>query len=129
MMAFFFQIQSSHGHGKVELYFHRAAMLPQRPAFFGINVVHWRDILQSIDTFGPAVFRMMAEDIIQETVPDTVGKSISDIESMPPYVRAFRCGKDIEKGDPNCGAEKYTTLPNDDPCNNRKGKASWHPGW
>ena len=121
-------LQGSQNKGRVELYFHRAALLPSRPAILGQRLGQWRKILNSMEPLGLAVFDMDLRPI-ETTVPDTAGKTQDEIDKMPRYIRSFRCGKSIEKGDPTCHAEKYTTLPNDDPCNNRKGRVSWHPGW
>ncbi|KAL7581676.1 hypothetical protein ACA910_022223 [Epithemia clementina (nom. ined.)] len=114
--------------GKVELYFHRASLLPNRPAFVGIVMTHDQEALQSMESLGPAVFLMQAEDVVR-AVPDTQGKTLEEINAMPPYIRSFRCGKGIEKGEPTCLDEKYTILPDNDPCNERLGRVSWHPGW
>ncbi|KAL7571141.1 hypothetical protein ACA910_014745 [Epithemia clementina (nom. ined.)] len=111
--------------GKTELYFHRAALLPKRPAL--LEILGGSQVL-SLEEWGPAAFAMSANSVI-EKIPDTAEKSQEEIDQMPEYIRSFRCGKGVEKGDPTCDKEKYTILPNNDPCNKRKGQVSWHPGW
>ncbi|KAL7571143.1 hypothetical protein ACA910_014747 [Epithemia clementina (nom. ined.)] len=115
-------------YGKVELYFHRAALLPSRPAFVGLWLLDRKPMLDSMEPLGPAVFSLNPQSVL-DRVPDTAGQTQDEIDQMPPYLRYFRCGKEIERGEPRCGDEKYTLLPNNDPCNQRKGKVSWHPGW
>ena len=62
---------------------------------------------------------------VKEALPDMFGLTEAEMAAMPPFVRDFRCGNDVEKGDPNCGVNKY----NGNICRNRKYMASWHPGW
>ncbi|KAL7571142.1 hypothetical protein ACA910_014746 [Epithemia clementina (nom. ined.)] len=112
--------------GKTELYFHRAALLPKRPAL--LSILGGGSQVWSLEEWGPAVFAMSADSVI-EKIPDTAGKSQEEIDQMPEYIRSFRCGKGVEKGNPTCDKEKYTILPDNDPCNKRKGQVSWHPGW
>ena len=95
----------------------------------GIAMWRWSYVIQSMKDLGAAVFEMNASDITHTSMPDTAGKTQDEIDTMPPYVRSFRCGSTIELGDPTCKADKYTILPNDDPCNGRKGRVRWHPGW
>ncbi|KAL7571160.1 hypothetical protein ACA910_014761 [Epithemia clementina (nom. ined.)] len=127
-------------YGKVELFFHRAALLPNRPALIGLFLAHRQSILEQMEAWGPAVFSMNAESVLAQ-IPDTadqpVSTSIMDdwgnsmmMTMMPPNLRSFVCHGEIEKGNPTCADEKYTNLPDPkDPCQNRQGKVSWHPGW
>jgi hypothetical protein len=61
---------------------------------------------------------------IKKAIPDTAGKSDQEIAEMPKLVRNFKCGKQLELGDPGCKKAKFTGV-----CGGRKGKNSWHPGW
>jgi hypothetical protein len=65
------------------------------------------------------------EKAMNEIIPDTAGKSEEEIAAMPEFIRSFKCGKQIEKGDPGCGTEKFNSTI----CTSRKFKTSWHPGW
>lgn len=69
----------------------------------------------------PIEFREM-----KESFPDTFGLNTSEIDTMPPFVRHFKCRDFIEKGDPTCGDMKYDQ---DEVCPDRNGRADWHPGW
>lgn len=85
-----------------------------------------------MDDLGAATFTMNVNELIEEAVPDTEGKTQAEIDAMPPYVRSFKCGKRIEQGDPTCSDSKYTNLsdvPKEDFWCNDWGHASWHPGW
>lgn len=55
----------------------------------------------------------------------TFGLNGDEIDELPEFVRYFKCGEGIEKGDPYCGENKYTM----EACPDRMGRASWHPGW
>jgi len=61
-----------------------------------------------------------------QSFPNTAALDGSEIRKMPDFVRSFRCGDQIEKGDPTCGDEKFTKLG---VCDDRKGRTHWHPGW
>lgn len=113
---------------KTELYFHRAALLPNRPALVTFFIDDSKDVLLSMESLGLAVFSINAESV-ELAVPNTAGKTQEEIDLMPPHIRYFRCDKGIEIQDP-CDFEfKYTILPNNDPCNERRGRVGWHPGW
>ncbi|KAL7565622.1 hypothetical protein ACA910_018983 [Epithemia clementina (nom. ined.)] len=118
---------TSRKEDKTELWFQRAAMLPNRPAFVAILTGF---PAEHVEAWGPACFSLKkANDLIQR-VPDTAEKgSMDEINKMPSYIRSFRCGSGVEKGEPTCDKEKYWELTDGDACNKRKGKASWHPGW
>jgi hypothetical protein len=57
-------------------------------------------------------------------LPDTF-EVVDEVDSMPEYVRGFRCQNQIEQGEPLCGKLKW----NDTICEKRLYKTSWHPGW
>ena len=59
-----------------------------------------------------------------EAIPESFGKSDEQIKAMPEYVRNFKCGGQLEKGQPFCDAEKYSGGI----CPGRNFKAGWHPG-
>jgi hypothetical protein len=67
----------------------------------------------------------MLNTILNEKLPDTLGKTDDEIKTMPKFVQNFRCGNEIEKGLPYCDTSKF----NDTMCVGRKFKTSWHPGW
>jgi hypothetical protein len=62
---------------------------------------------------------------MNKAIPDTMGLSDEEVAEMPEFVRSFKCDKQIEKGDPGCGKEKWNVTI----CSRRKFKTSWHPGW
>lgn len=62
---------------------------------------------------------------MENQLPDTAdGKTLEEIQQMPEFVRYFKCGRTIETGD-LCEPQKYNTTT----CDDRKYKASWHPGF
>jgi hypothetical protein len=62
------------------------------------------------------------EDQLKDGIPDMFGMNQQEIDATPEYLRYFRCGDKLEKGDPGCDDHKYT-----DEC--APHKAPWHPGW
>ena len=86
-----------------------------------------KDMLKQMEEHGLGVLfadEAVYTDVIN-AVPDSLGKSQSEIEAMPLYVRNFKCGKQWEAGDPYCGTEKF----NETFCSKRRFKTSWHQGW
>ena len=83
--------------------------------------------IDRMESLGPPIFRMVTNAVLQ-AIPDTAGKTQEEIDAMPKYVRSFRCEKQIEKGD-LCLGTKYTYAGGDEPCDKRKFRVSWHPGW
>lgn len=51
--------------------------------------------------------------------------STEELNNLPEFVRYFKCNDALENGDPYCGDEKYSSGL----CDDRVGKAPWHPGW
>eukprot|EP00535_Pseudo-nitzschia_heimii_P006093 CAMPEP_0197183210 /NCGR_PEP_ID=MMETSP1423-20130617/7663_1 /TAXON_ID=476441 /ORGANISM="Pseudo-nitzschia heimii, Strain UNC1101" /LENGTH=670 /DNA_ID=CAMNT_0042633773 /DNA_START=138 /DNA_END=2150 /DNA_ORIENTATION=+ len=111
-------------------YAYRGALSAGRPAFMGIRVNLDRGSQnEMIELLGKNGVPIFVEDnnlwtIMRQGIPDTVGLSSDEIDAMPEYVRNFKCDGVIEKGEPFCLIEKYST----DVCPDRQGKAPWHPG-
>lgn len=83
--------------------------------------------VKEIENMGLAA--MISSDPVMDAalaaVPDSFGLTGDEIDQLPEFVRNFRCGKQIENGDPYCKEEKFNlTL-----CPERKFQTSWHPGW
>jgi hypothetical protein len=114
------------------MYFLRAGTLAQQPAIVAFNVDmgaksgRTKAVQAAEDTGMPAFLLDHAEQgAIFGALPNTFGLSDAEIAKMPPFVRNFKCGGQIEKGDPGCAAEKW----NETMCAKRPFKTSWHPGW
>jgi hypothetical protein len=113
---------------KMLMYFLRAGTLAQQPAVMGFNMGKGgRPAVQATEDTGMPAFQLDNEEnkAINDAIPDTFGLSDAEIAEMPKFVRNFKCEKQLEKGDPGCGAEKW----NKTMCNGRKFRTSWHPGW
>ena len=86
-----------------------------------------RKAIQEIEKIGLAGL-ISSEEVMNQAhddFPDSFGLSDAQIKELPPFVRNFKCGVQIENGDPYCKQEKFNmTL-----CKNRKFRTSWHPGW
>jgi hypothetical protein len=111
-------------------YFLRAAMLQNRPALVALHIGGHkgrRDVMTELEQIGltALVLDDSEEKAMNAAIPDTTGKSDEEVAEMPELVRSFKCGKQIEKGDPGCGGKKFNTTI----CGKRKFKTSWHPGW
>jgi hypothetical protein len=116
----------------LNLYGHRAALNRGRPillAFHAGGQAQQRraQVVQTLEDMGMAAL-ISSEQVMDDAmaaIPDSFGLSDSEIQQLPPFVRNFRCGSQIENGEPYCGSEKYNMTM----CTDRKGRASWHPGW
>jgi len=111
-------------------YFFRAAIERHQPAFVALHISKHKgreEAVKRTEENGLAAFLLdEGEDKEMTTaIPDTFGLSDEEISQMPAFIRNFKCGKQIEKGDPNCKKLKFNTTM----CTNRKFKTSWHPGW
>ena len=111
-------------------YAYRGSVSPGRPAFMGIRV--------NLDRYEQdKLIKHLAESGIpvhiednpsfskmRKGIPDSFGLDQAALTAMPEYVRNFRCQDMYEKGEPYCETEKYTK----ELCEDRRGKAPWHPG-
>jgi hypothetical protein len=114
---------------KMEQYFLRAATQLNQPAFVALNTGGTRGrgkVVREMEEKATCAFELSEGTIadIKKAIPDTAGKSDQEIAEMPELVRKFKCGKQLELGDPGCKKAKFTGV-----CGGRKGKNSWHPGW
>jgi hypothetical protein len=118
-------------YGAMSQYFLRAATLPNRPAVVSMHTngdKGRRDVVMELEKRGLAALTYDSgqEKYMNDAIPDTMGLSDEEIKAMPAFVKSFKCGKQIEKGDPGCGYRKF----NGTVCGKgRKYTTSWHPGW
>jgi hypothetical protein len=110
-------------------YFLRAAILPNRPALVGLHMgghAGRRTVMKELEEIGltSLVLDNGEEGAMNNVIPETTG-SDEEVAEMPEFVRHFKCGKQIEKGDPGCKENKWNATM----CNGRKFRTSWHPGW
>lgn len=110
---------------------YRGGRSPGRPALMGMKLGDFDNnvrisTFQLLEDLGMAVFYGSANSysLRNEGIPDSAGISRQEIEALPTYVRNFRCGEQIENGDPYCQTEKYSQ----DVCSPRAKQVSWHPG-
>jgi hypothetical protein len=112
--------------------FYRAGVSRGRPVVLarGINGFYKSrrmEILRQLESMGLPTFyeddAMLQE--LEDGIPDMQGLSMKEIDSLPEFVRAFKCNGSIEHGDPLCGEEKYSKFI----CADRMRQASWHPGY
>jgi len=97
-------------------------------SFFAFNINREIPTVESIGHTGMPTFYQDSgayKKLVKDNIPDTLGLSETEIQSMPEFVKTFKCGGALENGDPHCGDEKF----NDEVCHARKFKTSWHPGW
>ena len=112
-------------------YGYRAALTPGRPALLGMRVGgrsrrSREGVLLELEQMGMPVFygKDEAYEARNRGVPDSAGLTKSEIDTLPPFVRNFKCGDQFEKGDPFCGVEKFSK----DICSPRSKQTGWHPG-
>ncbi len=114
------------------MYFLRAGTIAQQPAAVVFNVGEGKNggrpkAVQAIEDTGMPTFQLDHEEdrAINGAIPDTFGLSDAEIAEMPTFLQKFKCGKQVEKGDPGCDASKW----NQTMCAKRPFMTSWHPGW
>jgi hypothetical protein len=111
-------------------YAYRGAISAGRPAFVGIRVNLDRgdqeNNIKVLEKNGVPIFLQDNElwTTMRNAIPNTFGLSTEEINEMPEYVRNYKCNDYYEKGEPFCEIEKYSR----DICEDRQGKAPWHPG-
>jgi hypothetical protein len=126
---------------RIELFMVRAAYLPSRPVAVAFpreqqldveEDAHHRQrrrhVLANLAQYGlPAFVQDEAEfqSVLKKHVPDTFGKTQSEIDHMSRFTRSFVCQGQVEEGDPYCDDEKFDTTV----CPDRRFRTSWHPGW
>ena len=115
------------------MYANRASLLPNNPAIV---------FLQTGNNRGRLNLAKVATDLGQTSLamddnafnrkrsafPDSSVLDEEQLRELKPYVRNFRCGTAVEKGEPFCSAEKWTHT-NITSCDSRKFRTGWHPGW
>jgi hypothetical protein len=114
------------------MYFLRAGTHAQQPAIVGYNLGEGHNggrpkAVQAAEDTGMPAFQLDedANRAINDAIPDTFGLSDAEITEMPKFLQKFKCGKQLEKGDPGCGESKWNLTM----CKDRPFKTSWHPGW
>jgi hypothetical protein len=120
--------------GRLPHYAVRGALSKGRPAFFArlLGGGYIKERFEPMEKLGMSVFyddqNLLAK--MRDNVPDTKDLNTDQINELPPFVRNFKCDGVIEKGEPFCDAEKYSTYPDLPPAcsDGRIGKAPWHPG-
>jgi hypothetical protein len=114
------------------MYFLRAGTLARQPAIVGYNLAQGHNggrpkAVQAAEDTGMPAFQLdhTENGAIYDAIPDTFGLSDAEIAGMPTFLQKFKCGKQVEKGDPGCGESKWNLTM----CAKRPFKTSWHPGW
>jgi hypothetical protein len=117
---------------KMLMYFLRAGALAQQPAIVGYNLGQGHNggrpkAVQAAEDTGMPAFLLDETEYraIYGAIPDTFGLSDAEIAEIPKFLQKFKCGKQVEKGDPGCGASKWNSTI----CAGRPFRTSWHPGW
>lgn len=117
---------------KQSLYHYRAGLIdksrPLNIAYHAGGFLKGRMVaVKEMEDLGLAAL-ISSEEVMNsatDAVPDSFGLTDDEINQLPEFVRNFRCGNQIENGDPYCKDEKFNmTL-----CPDRKYRTSWHPGW
>lgn len=113
-------------------YNYRANLLPyQNPIHMtyhpGSRSGPRNDLMNTFELMGMAAL-ISNEDVMNQAeaaMPDNLGMSDKEIDELPEYVRSYKCGVEIENGDPYCRQNKYHNAE----CPDRKFQVSWHPGY
>ena len=116
---------------KAEMYTRRAGRRGAAVVLVNTGNDKWRqNVAEHATSVGQAAL-CMDETLVKQNemkFPDCSVLSAADTQDLPPFVRNYRCGSAIEKGEPLCGAEKWTDTGTV-ACEKRKFRTSWHPGW
>ena len=112
-------------------YLYRGGISPGRPALLcfhggGRSRSPREAATKQFEDMGFAAFYGKSDDFtaMNTGIPDSAALSVAEVAQLPPYVQNYKCGTSIEKGDPDCGANKYTSYL----CPKRSKQTSWHPG-
>jgi len=114
-------------------YSYRGGISSSRPAamlvhYGGRSLKSRLGTYQTLEEMGLAAFHS-SEAIMtamRNEFPDSAGfSSDEELAELPEYVRNYKCGTSIEKGDPYCDTAKYTKWG----CERRMKQTSWHPGY
>mmetsp|Transcript_18636 Transcript_18636/g.34729 ORF Transcript_18636/g.34729 Transcript_18636/m.34729 type:complete len:435 (+) Transcript_18636:2-1306(+) len=113
---------------RIYYYAYRGGVSRGRPSFLALNVKKYTEtVLKPLAELGLPIF-IQDSDLatsMREAIPNSQGLEAKDINALPEFLRNLKCGDQIEKGEPFCEAEKYSSAV----CPNREGKAPWHPGF
>jgi hypothetical protein len=116
---------------KMQHFLYRGGISPGRPALMmlksgGRSRKDREDRHKSLENIGLPAFYGADDstEAMRNAIPSSGGIPLEDIDKLPEYVRNFKCGDSIEKGDPLCGKEKYTSYI----CSKRGKQTGWHPG-
>ena len=113
-------------------YGYRGGISPGRPAFMaksigGRYMARRTDVLTMLESLGMTV-GVESVDWYKtriQAVPDSAaGLTQDQIGALPRMVRNYKCGDQLEHGEPFCHEEKYSK----DICADRDKQAPWHPG-
>ena len=120
-------------YNRQEMYFRRASLLPQHPVAIllqGGNDPHRWHVMANMTNQGYRALAMN-EPILkarEQLFPDCATLEQQEIETLPKFVKNYRCGGGVEKGEPMCDKDKWTNT-HDEACQKRRYTTSWHPGW
>lgn len=122
-----FGMMDGGNYEKLLQYGYRGATQPGRAALVGVCLDGGQaKTMDSLESMGMPIF--YGEDGLchqmREGIPESMGLSTDQLNALPDFVRMLKCDGGLETGD-SCGEFKYTS----EPCHERVGKASWHPGW
>ena len=117
---------------KLFFYGYRGGSSKGHPTFVGLNLGPSRmrkEAIVDLEHVGMGVFFADHNQGEKQrlAIPDSLNMSEKEIDTLPEYVKSFKCGNDnIENGNPplTCKGKKYTSYA----CPDRPGKAAWHPG-
>lgn len=115
---------------RTEFYAQRISMIPTRPAVVMLQTNNDRGrlgVMERLTDRGMTALGMADSVLSQrdQLFPDCAELDMSVIETLPKFIRNYRCGNAIEKQEPLCGQEKFSSN-GQEVCDKRKFKTSWY---
>ena len=129
MITWDFAATDGRWHWRLEYFGHRVMLLPKHPTMLvlraGLDSAR-RATVEHLVTEGMAALRLDEAylNAAKSRFPDS--HYHSGVESLPEFVRYFKCGFAIESGPGGCVEHKFT---HNGTCDDRDGQTNWHHGW
>lgn len=131
VLSWDFGMSDGRNFDKKGMFANRAGVHRNRPAIIDLDLFGkiWPERIEELkvaESYGlTTLFISEVHQKMMDQIPDMFGMCQEQIDATPEYIRYMKCKDSIEKGDPGCSNNKYSSSI----CEKRLHKTSWHPGW